>query len=97
MSSSNTNSTINSSPKVPPDLAPGATQLAPAGSHLAPAASHLAPAGSHQAPPASHLAPGATQPEQNKSNQQTFTWSTPFFDLQFVDIRTKKGSMGHKG
>ena len=90
MSTSNTNSTINSSTKVPPDLAPAATHLAPAATHLAPVASHLASA-------APQLAPGATQPEQNKSNHQTFTWSTPFFDLQFVDIRTKKGSMGPEG
>ena len=24
--------------------------------------------------------------------KQTFTWSTPFFDLTFVDIKTKKGN-----
>ncbi len=35
--------------------------------------------------------PPSTDHEKSKSNQQTFTWSTPFFDLQFVDIRTKKG------
>ena len=23
--------------------------------------------------------------------KQTFTWSTPFFDVTFVDIKTKKG------
>ena len=23
--------------------------------------------------------------------KQSFTWSTPFFDLTFVDIKTKKG------
>ena len=23
---------------------------------------------------------------------QTYTWSTPFFDLTFVDIKTKKGN-----
>jgi hypothetical protein len=23
--------------------------------------------------------------------KQMFTWSTPFFDVQFVDIKTKKG------
>ena len=39
---------------------------------------------------------GATPPvaAASSANQQTFTWSTPFFDLQFVDIRTKKGNVG---
>ena len=27
----------------------------------------------------------------SKHQGATYTWNTPFFDLQFVDIRTKKG------
>ena len=27
---------------------------------------------------------------EHKPAKQTYTWSTPFFDVEFVDIRTKK-------
>jgi hypothetical protein len=30
--------------------------------------------------------------EQHKAAKQTYTWSTPFFDVEFVDIRTRKGT-----
>jgi hypothetical protein len=30
--------------------------------------------------------------EQHKAAKQTYTWSTPFFDVEFVDIRTRKGN-----
>jgi hypothetical protein len=32
--------------------------------------------------------------EQHKAAKQTYTWSTPFFDVEFVDIRTRKGNTG---
>jgi hypothetical protein len=32
------------------------------------------------------------QQQQHKSAKQTYTWSTPFFDVEFVDIRTRKGT-----
>ena len=32
------------------------------------------------------------QQHNSKAAKQTYTWSTPFFDVEFVDIRTRKGT-----